>query len=46
MPDLLVKRYFLPPPSANSIEFYCKHAGAIEIPDSDPGFYRGKIRQE
>lgn len=32
--------------AADSIEFYRKHAGAIEIPDSDPGFYRGKIKQE
>jgi hypothetical protein len=32
--------------AADSLEFYRKHAGAIEIPDSDPGFYRGKIKQE
>lgn len=32
--------------AADSVEFYRKHAGAIEIPDSDPGFYRGKIKQE
>jgi GNAT superfamily N-acetyltransferase len=32
--------------AADSIEFYRKHAGAIEIPASDPGFYRGKIKQE
>ena len=31
---------------ADSPDFYRKHAGAIEIPDSDPGFYRGLIRQE
>lgn len=31
--------------AAGSVEFYRKHAGAIEIPDSDPGFYRGKIKQ-
>ena len=30
--------------AAHSAEFYRKHAGAIEIPDSDPGFYRGKIK--
>jgi GNAT superfamily N-acetyltransferase len=30
----------------DSIEFYRKQTGAIEIPDSDPGFYRGKIKQE
>ena len=30
--------------AAHSSEFYRKHAGAIEIPDSDPGFYRGKIK--
>src|SRR5436190_18838782 len=29
----------------DSAEFYRKHAGAIEIPDSDPGFYRGLIKQ-
>lgn len=28
----------------DSAEFYHKHAGAIEIPDSDPGFYRGLIK--
>lgn len=28
-----------------SPEFYRKHAGAIEIPGSDPGFYRGLIKQ-
>jgi GNAT superfamily N-acetyltransferase len=32
--------------AAHSVQFYRKHAGAIEIPDSDPGFYRGKIKQE
>jgi GNAT superfamily N-acetyltransferase len=32
--------------AADSVEFYRKHANAIEIPDSDPGFYRGKIKQE
>ena len=32
--------------AADSVEFYRKHAGAIEIPDSDPGFYRGKIKQQ
>jgi hypothetical protein len=32
--------------AADSVEFYRKHAGAIEIRDSDPGFYRGKIKQE
>lgn len=32
--------------AADSIEFYRKHAGAIEISDSDPGFYRGKIKRE
>jgi GNAT superfamily N-acetyltransferase len=32
--------------AADSVDFYRKHAGAIEIPDSDPGFYRGKIKQE
>ena len=32
--------------AAHSVEFYRKHAGAIEIPDSDPGFYRGKIKHE
>ena len=32
--------------AADSVEFYRKHAGAIEIADSDPGFYRGKIKQE
>jgi GNAT superfamily N-acetyltransferase len=32
--------------AADSVEFYRKHAGAIEIPDSDPGFYRGKIKRE
>jgi hypothetical protein len=32
--------------AANSAEFYRQHAGAIEIPDSDPGFYRGKIKQK
>jgi GNAT superfamily N-acetyltransferase len=30
--------------AAGSVEFYRKHAGAIEIPDSSPGFYRGKIK--
>ena len=30
----------------DSAEFYRKHAGAIEIPDSDPGFYRGLIKQK
>lgn len=30
--------------AAHSSEFYRKHTGAIEIPDSDPGFYRGKIK--
>ena len=30
--------------AVDSVEFYRKHAGAIEIPDSDPGFYRGKIK--
>jgi|SRR5687767_7976787 len=32
--------------AADSVEFYRKEAGAIEIPDSDPGFYRGKIKRE
>ena len=32
--------------AADSVEFYRKQAGAIEIPDSDPGFYRGKIKRE
>jgi ribosomal protein S18 acetylase RimI-like enzyme len=32
--------------AADSIEFYRKHVGAIEIPDSHPGFYRGKIKRE
>jgi GNAT superfamily N-acetyltransferase len=32
--------------AADSVEFYRKHTGAIEIPESDPGFYRGKIKQE
>ena len=32
--------------AVDSVEFYRKHAGAIEIPDSDPGFYRGKIKKE
>ena len=32
--------------AAHSVEFYRKHACAIEIPDSDPGFYRGKIKQQ
>ena len=32
--------------ATDSAEFYRKHAGAIEIPDSDPGFYRGKIKRE
>lgn len=30
----------------DSVEFYRERAGAIEIPDSDPGFYRGKLKQE
>jgi GNAT superfamily N-acetyltransferase len=30
----------------DSAEFYRKHAAAIEIPDSDPGFYRGLIKQK
>ena len=30
----------------DSAEFYLKHVGAIEIPDSDPGFYRGLIKQK
>ena len=29
----------------DSAEFYRKHAGAIEIPDSDPGFYRGLLNR-
>ena len=32
--------------AADSVEFYRKHASAIEISDSDPGFYRGKIKQK
>jgi GNAT superfamily N-acetyltransferase len=32
--------------AADSVEFYRKHAGATEIPGSDPGFYRGKIKQK
>lgn len=32
--------------AADSVEFYREQAGAIEIPGSDPGFYRGKIKQE
>jgi GNAT superfamily N-acetyltransferase len=32
--------------AADSLEFYRKHAGAIEIADSEPGFYRGKIKLE
>ena len=32
--------------AADSVEFYRKHAGASEIPDSDPGFYRGKIKRK
>jgi GNAT superfamily N-acetyltransferase len=32
--------------AAHSAEFYRKHANAIEIPGSDPGFYRGKIKRE
>lgn len=31
--------------AADSVEFYRKQTGTIEIPDSDPGFYRGKIKQ-
>src|SRR3954452_21054558 len=31
---------------AASQDFYRKHAAAIEIPDSDPGFYRGLLKQE
>jgi GNAT superfamily N-acetyltransferase len=30
----------------DSGDFYRKHAGAIEIPESDPGFYRGLIKQK
>jgi GNAT superfamily N-acetyltransferase len=30
--------------AADSVEFYRKHAGATEIEDSAPGFYRGKIK--
>jgi GNAT superfamily N-acetyltransferase len=32
--------------AADSVEFYRKQVGAIEIPGSDPGFYRGKIKRE
>jgi GNAT superfamily N-acetyltransferase len=32
--------------AADSVEYYRKHAGAIEIPDSAPGFYRGMLKQE
>lgn len=32
--------------AADSTEFYGKHCGAIEIPDSAPGFYRGMLKQE
>lgn len=32
--------------AADSVEFYRKHAAAIEIPDSAPGFYRGMLKQE
>lgn len=32
--------------AADSVEFYRQHAGAIEIPDSTPGFYRGLLRHE
>ena len=28
-----------------SSDFYCKHVAAIAIPDSDPGFYRGLLKQ-
>jgi GNAT superfamily N-acetyltransferase len=31
---------------ADSPDFYRKHAGAIDIPDSDPGFYRGLIKSK
>ena len=30
----------------DSPEFYRKHIGAIEIPDSDPGFYHGLINRK
>jgi GNAT superfamily N-acetyltransferase len=32
--------------AADPMEFYRKQAGAIEIPDSEPGFYRGKLKPE
>jgi GNAT superfamily N-acetyltransferase len=32
--------------AADSVDFYREHAGAFEIPDSTPGFYRGKIKQK
>ena len=32
--------------AADSVEFYRKHVGATEIPDSAPGFYRGMLKQE
>jgi GNAT superfamily N-acetyltransferase len=32
--------------AVDSMEFYRKHAGAMEIPDSAPGFYRGMLKQE
>lgn len=31
--------------SAAEIDFYRREVGAIVIPDSDPGFYRGLLRQ-
>jgi len=31
--------------AAAEIEFYRREAGAIEIPASDPGFYRGLLKQ-
>jgi GNAT superfamily N-acetyltransferase len=30
--------------ATDSLAFYRKHSGAIEIPDSDPGFYRGLLK--